>query len=91
MIRVLLACMLVFSIFLPAGGAAAAPVTSSAHSVALAQQPTPGPDIPPAPTVEDGTKSRDKLVIGVVAILLLGIVILGHRTRKKRRKESESG
>jgi hypothetical protein len=91
-IRVLMACMLAISIFLPAGVATAAG-TSPVRTVAVAQQPTPrpGPDIPTAPTTQDGAQSRNKLVIAVVALLLLAIVILGHRARTKRRKKSEGG
>jgi hypothetical protein len=58
--------------------------------VVLAQQTTapPGPDIQTPPTTQDAANSRNRLVIGVAAIVLLGIVILGRRLRSKRKKDS---
>jgi hypothetical protein len=82
--KALLACVFVWLVLVPAGAATAAPVGVPA----LAQPAPPGPDIPKAPTVDEAAQSKDKLVIGVAAIVLLGIVILGHRVRSKRKKDS---
>jgi hypothetical protein len=81
--RVLLAFVFAWLVLVPAGAAVAA----TTDTIVLAQ-PAPGPDIPAAPTVQDAAESRKKLVIGVSAAVLLGIVILGHRIRSKRKKDS---
>ena len=78
-LTVLLACVFAVLVTVPAS-ATAAPI---AHV-----QAPPGPNIPQAPTIQDAAQSKDKLVIGVVAIVLLGIVIYGHRLRSKRKKDS---
>ncbi|MBM7770114.1 hypothetical protein JOD54_000318 [Actinokineospora baliensis] len=66
------------------GTASAAPVPGSA---VLAQQTTaPGVEIPPAQTEADADKAKNKLVVGVVAVVLLGLVIYGNRVRSKRKK-----
>jgi hypothetical protein len=85
--RALLACVFAVLFVLPVGAAVAA---APSDVTVLAQQTTapPGPDITPAPTTQDAATSRNKLVIGVVAVVLLGIVILGHRLRSKRQKDS---
>jgi hypothetical protein len=90
MVRRLLICVVLCLTLAPAGMAIAAqdPLT------VVAQPPgttTPGPDVPTAPTVQDAQKSKNKLVLGVSAVVLLGIVILGHQARAKRRKKSEGG
>jgi hypothetical protein len=86
--RALLACLFALLFVLPA--AAIADQSDPAVQVVLAQQTTApaGPDIPPAPTTQDGANTRNKLVIGVAAAVLLGIVIIGHRARSKRQKDS---
>nr|CTQ92975.1 hypothetical protein [Kibdelosporangium sp. MJ126-NF4] len=84
--RAVVACVLVVLFSLPVGAATAAPV----HPAPYAQQggTTPsGPDIAPAPTEQEATDSRQRLVIGIAAVVLLGIVILGHRARAKRLKK----
>lgn len=67
----------------------ASPVSASAQ-----QQPpaTTSPVAPEGPTLNqqsesDVSNSRQKLVIGVTAAILLGIVIYGNRVRWKRRKK----
>jgi hypothetical protein len=84
--RVLLACVFVCLVFVPVNAAVGAPV----GEIVLAQPGTapPGPDIPPAQTTEDAAQSKDKLVIGVTALVLLAIVVFGHRLRSKRKKDS---
>ncbi|TCO65573.1 hypothetical protein [Actinocrispum wychmicini] len=80
--KALLACVFALLMLVPAQ-ATAAPGRPIGHV-----QAPPGPDIPKAPTVDDAAQSKDKLVIGVVAVVLLGIVIYGHRLRSKRKKAS---
>lgn len=46
----------------------------------------PGPTLNP-PSAQDGADSRQKVVIAVAAIVLLGIVIYGNRVRRKRTKK----
>lgn len=46
-----------------------------------------GPTLEPAPTEDDAARSKNKLVIGLTAAVLLGIVIYGNRVRAKRRKK----
>lgn len=87
MSRVLVALFVAFAVLMPVGAIAAAESGQVVH--ALQQPPTnTGPDIPPAPTEQDGAKSRERLVIGIAAALLLTIVILGHRVRRRRRKNA---
>jgi hypothetical protein len=47
-----------------------------------------GPTITPPLTVDDVAKSKNKIIVGVSAAVLLGIVIYGHRLRAKRRKKT---
>ncbi len=86
--RALLVSLFALVFVLPVGAIAG----QSDHGVPVvaAQQSTApaGPDIPPAPTTQDGANTRNKLVIGVAAAVLLGIVIIGHRARSKRQKDS---
>ncbi|WP_157440555.1 hypothetical protein [Actinokineospora inagensis] len=74
-----------------APGALAQPVAATGVSAgvgAVALQPTaPSVDITPAPTQNDKDKAKNKLVVGVVAVVLLAIVIYGNRVRAKRRKK----
>jgi hypothetical protein len=87
--RALLACVFACLVLMPVHVAAAAP----ADTIVLAQPGTapPGPDIAPAPTTEDANRSKDRLIIGVAAVVLLGIVILGHRIRRKRHNKDSGG
>ena len=79
------------AVTLPAGQAIASEVAQVAQPT-----PTPGPGDPaatnappgiplgPAQTEADVQKSKRKLVVGVIAVVLLGIVVLGRRARKKK-------
>jgi len=77
--------------FGPSGATAAA--SASAGGVGqLAQDPvTPsapaGPALDPAPTEGDRSVAQNKIIIGVVAAVLLGTVIMGNRIRSARRKK----
>jgi hypothetical protein len=76
----------VFALLLlaPVQAVSAAPV----DSIVAAQQAPPGPDVPAAPTEQDAATAKNRLVVGVAAVVLLGIVILGRRMRSKRKKDS---
>jgi hypothetical protein len=55
----------------------------------LAQTQAPGPVLDPAQTDKANTeKTKNKLVAGLVAVVLLGIVIWGRRIRSKKTKSS---
>lgn len=91
MVRAVIACVLVVLFFVPVGAANATPVQPHAQLAPYAQQTAtapPGPTIETPPTEQDAANSRQRLVIGVVAVVLLGIVILGHRARRKRRSKT---
>jgi hypothetical protein len=98
--RVLVACLLAGVISVMFGGVAMAgpavtPVAvermtaadHAAYAMVQGQPAPPGPDLPPAPTTEDAANSQDRIVMGVVAVALLAIVILGRRARAKRKKK----
>ena len=53
---------------------------------AWAQTAPPGPTLTP-PSEQDGADSRQKVVITVIALVLLGLVIYGNRVRRKRAKK----
>ena len=76
----------VFALLLlaPVQTAVAAPV----DPIVAVQPAPPGPDIQPAPTEQDAASAKNRLVVGVAAVVLLGIVILGRRMRSKRQKDS---
>ncbi|WP_424189524.1 hypothetical protein ACOBQX_13105 [Actinokineospora sp. G85] len=62
-----------------------------AASAAAAQPAPPATTAPAGPTIDtpdeaDAEKSRNNLVVGVAAIVLLGIVIYGNRVRAKKKK-----
>ncbi|WP_436492189.1 hypothetical protein [Actinokineospora sp. HUAS TT18] len=81
MTRLLIGLFLTALIVLGGGSAATAtPFAQQTETVA----PT-GPTLDPA-TNNDAATSKKKLVIGVTAAVLLGIVIYGNRVRAKRRK-----
>ncbi|MEV6648360.1 hypothetical protein [Amycolatopsis sp. NPDC051371] len=70
-----------------------ATVTVAHASVALVpvqtQTQPPGPVLDPAQTDKANTeKTKNKLIAGVVAVALLGIVIWGRRIRSKKAKSS---
>jgi hypothetical protein len=55
----------------------------------LAQTQAPGPVLDPAQTDKANTeKTKNKLIAGLVAVVLLGIVIWGRRVRSKKAKSS---
>lgn len=87
MMRAVVACVLVVLFSLPLGVATAAPAQLAPYAQQTATAP-PGPSIAPQPTAEEAASSRQRLVIGIAAVLLLGIVIVGHRARRKRAKKS---
>ena len=69
----------------------AASVTSAHVAVTpvLAQTQPPGPVLDPAQTDKANTeKTKNKLVAGLIAVVLLGIVIWGRRVRSKKAKGS---
>jgi len=83
------------AVAVPAAVAQAAPVAVSAGHFAqagpVAEQTTapPGPRIDPAENDKaNAEKTKSKIVVGVLAVVLAGIVIWGRSIRKKRRKAS---
>jgi hypothetical protein len=93
MVRAVVGCVLVVLFFLPVGAANAVslqphaqlgPAVLAPFSQQTATAPA-GPTIETPPTEQDAADSRQRLVIGVTAVVLLGIVVLGHRARAKRR------
>jgi hypothetical protein len=88
MVRAVVACVLVVLFFVPVGAAGAASVQPLAQLAPYAQQTATapaGPTIETPPTEQEAADSRQRLIIGVTAVVLLGIVILGHRARSKRK------
>ncbi|MEU6643804.1 hypothetical protein ABZ863_14795 [Saccharomonospora sp. NPDC046836] len=68
----------------PAAAVAAEPVAAVAP--ALTQETAePGPTLDPQ-TEADARKTRSRLVVGVAAAALLGIVVWGRHVRSKRKK-----
>ncbi|MBE1498738.1 hypothetical protein H4696_005838 [Amycolatopsis lexingtonensis] len=68
-----------------------ASVTAARVAVAPAPAQTqpPGPVLDPAQTDKANTqKTKNKLVAGLIAVVLLGIVIWGRRVRSKKTKGS---
>lgn len=102
--RLLSACMLGCLVFLalPAPGALAAPrpaavrlaVDAVANDAPATTTTSKAPDAPTGPDLNqdqadaDARLAKRKLVIGVVALVLLVIVVWGHRVRSKRRKKA---
>lgn len=58
---------------------------SATEAVAQTTAPS-GPTLNP-PSAEDAADSQQKVVITVVALALLGVVVYGHRVRRKRTKK----
>ncbi|HKS47943.1 MAG TPA: hypothetical protein VJT49_23090 [Amycolatopsis sp.] len=91
MIKKLLAGLLLGVVVLFA--APAAPAASASTSIGVvAQQATapPGPRIDPADTDKaNAQKTKSKVVVGVTAVVLLGIVVWGRSIRRKRRKSAD--
>jgi hypothetical protein len=90
-LRLLLAGMFALLVLVPAEPAAAAP-TGSGGAVVLEQPANPtapaGPNLTPQQQPPD--KTKQKLVIGVLAAILLVTVFLGRNARNKRRKAAGS-
>jgi len=86
------------AVLFTASPAQAAPVRPAAVTVSVAhaspglvpaQTQPPGPVLDPAQTDKANTeKTRNKLVAGLIAVVLLGIVIWGRKIRSKRAKGS---
>ncbi|MDQ0377364.1 hypothetical protein [Amycolatopsis thermophila] len=75
----------------PAAPALAAPVSVhvTAADVVTQQTTDPGPRIDPEQTSKaNQEKTKNKIVVGVLAALLALIVLWGRSVRKKRRKAS---
>ncbi|MFJ7210191.1 hypothetical protein [Amycolatopsis sp. NPDC098790] len=69
--------------------AVAVAVVHAAVAPVPAQTQPPGPVLDPAQTDKANTeKTKNKLIAGVVAVALLGIVIWGRRIRSKKAKSS---
>ncbi|MTD59362.1 hypothetical protein [Amycolatopsis pithecellobii] len=92
--RVLAALMLgvLLSFTAPTVLAVAAPAAVSAPAPAVqpvVTQAQPGPVIDPADNARaNAQKTKSKIVVGVVAAVLLGIVLWGRSIRGKKRKKS---
>lgn len=90
LLTVVLAVMLLLLAgqFVPTGASAA--VSASPGGVEqLAQDPSApaGPALDPAPTDGERSVAQNKIIMGLVAAVLLGTVILGNRIRSARRKK----
>jgi hypothetical protein len=87
-LRLLLAGMFALLVLVPAEPAAAAP-TNSGGVVVLEQPVNPtapaGPNLTPQQQAPD--KTKQKLVIGILAAILLVIVFFGRRGHNKRLKK----
>ncbi|MGQ0838375.1 hypothetical protein [Actinokineospora sp.] len=88
MTRLLLGVLLAALVTLGAAPLAAAVAQPPATDAPLTDAPA-GPRLDP-PTEADAAKSKDKLIIGVTALVLLGVVVYGNRVRAKRRKTTPS-
>jgi hypothetical protein len=79
-------------VVVPAGNApvpAGVAVNASALLIAP-QQVQPGPVIDPAQTnAANAAKTKNKLIAGGVAVVLLALVFFGRRSRAKKRKKSK--
>jgi hypothetical protein len=64
-------------------------VAHAGAALAPAQTQPPGPVLDPAQTDKANTeKTKNKLIAGLVAVVLLGIVVWGRRIRSKKAKKS---
>ena len=59
---------------------------SATEAVAQTTTAPSGPTLNP-PTEQESADSRQKVVIAVVAIALLGLVVYGNRVRRKKSKK----
>jgi hypothetical protein len=79
------------SVTSPAVVALAAPAPVPAAIGLVAQQTTapPGPRIDPSDNARaNAEKTKSKIVVGVLAVVLAAIVLWGRSIRRKRRKKS---
>ncbi|TNC20693.1 hypothetical protein [Amycolatopsis alkalitolerans] len=74
----------------PTAAAAAPAVVSVVHGPLAEQANAPvGPVIDPADNERaNAQKTKNKIVVGVIAAVLLGIVLWGRSIRRKKRKKS---
>ncbi|WP_418190768.1 hypothetical protein [Amycolatopsis albispora] len=82
------AVLLGLLVLLPAPALAAGEPATTV-SVVVAQDPTPppGPVLDPAESERaNSEKTKNQLIAGGAAVVLLGIVLWGRRVRAKRRK-----
>ncbi|QUQ70866.1 hypothetical protein [Kutzneria sp. CA-103260] len=55
-------------------------------AVAQTDTPPPGPSLNPPQNAGLGDDARQRLILGVIAVVLAAVVWYGRRTRKKRQK-----
>ncbi|QFU93748.1 hypothetical protein [Amycolatopsis sp. YIM 10] len=84
------AVLLGLLVLLPAPALAAGePAAAGSVPVVVAQDPSPppGPVLDPAESDRaNSEKTKNQLIAGGIAVVLLGIVLWGRRVRAKRRK-----
>lgn len=81
---------------LPAAAVSAAPVSAAtvlpgsvSQPVAGQQAPAPGPVIDPRETDRaNAKKTKSKIIVGVLVVVLGGIVLFGRHLRSKARKKT---
>ena len=85
--------VLVLLVAAPVGVASAAPAGTVTAASVLAEQPQPpNPTAPPGVNIDTEQQSenaKSKLVVGIVAVVLLGIVVVGRNSHNKRRKAAQ--
>ena len=101
MTRLLVAAVLGLLVLVP-GVAAAQELSAPPAAVAVHAAPTttappagtqttqPGVRIDQQQQEADAKQNQRKLVLGVISIVLVGIVLLGHSVRAKRKKKTEA-
>ncbi|WP_410622014.1 hypothetical protein [Amycolatopsis sp. cmx-8-4] len=97
-LRALVVAGLLGAVLFTASPAQASPVRPAAVTVTVAhagaapvltQTQAPGPVLDPAQTDKaNAEKTKTKLIAGLVAVVLLGIVVWGRRIRSKKAKGS---
>ncbi|WP_414935750.1 hypothetical protein [Amycolatopsis sp. cmx-11-51] len=67
---------------------AASPVIMQAGTVhEVPSQAPPGPVLDPAETDKaNSQETKNKIIAGVIAVVLLGLVVFGRRARSKKKK-----
>ncbi|MBV8932842.1 MAG: hypothetical protein JOZ47_20375 [Kutzneria sp.] len=63
-------------------------LAASPAGAAVDPTPAPGPSLDPPQTPTFSDDIRQRLIIGVIVVVLLGIVWYGRRIRRKRQKSS---